>query len=430
MRISKPLRGDRRSSRAIGLAATAAVMLAFSGCSSSDSPPGDGGSGTTTTTTGGAGTELPAVDSPEVQATVKKAFQADVDVSTLSPTAQETFQRATMELTPAQLDTAFSCWTSTSCDIGDGDVILGIADGFGGNQWRKFSRMEIILQALTYPQIGKIISTDAQGDLASLQSNVRSLVAQGAKAIVTYDDFGAAALPAYAAAQQQGAKVSAYVGGIPDAPPSSVANQVHSDICAVGESMADTAINDLGLSGQVAILNGTPGNPQGIVWNKCFEDKLSGSDISVGTKLDTSWTLAGAFKAASALVSSGKDYSGIFYDYADPLPQVVQAYEQAGEVTPPLVTWTSNNGLFKAWQQRLGTDKQFDLYYTNGLNWEGRSSVTAVMTLLDGGQVEPETIVPQPFVKAVKGVYQPDRPDDYPGPSVLIPDSLVNRMLG
>jgi len=428
MAISMPRAGERQRAKAIGFAAVVAVMVA-SGCGSS-SPPGDSGSSGPTGGTGGSGVTLPAVDSPEVQATVKQAFQADIDVTTLSPTVQETFQRATMQLTSQQLDKAFECWTNTTCDIGSGDVILGIADGFGGNQWRKFSRMEIILQALTYPQIGKIISTDAQGDLATLQSNVRSLVAQGAKAIVTYDDFGAAALPAYAAAQQQGAKVSAYVGGIPDAPPTSVANQVHSDICAVGQEMADTAVNKLKLSGQVAILNGTPGNPQGVVWNKCFEDKLNGTGLSVGTKLDTSWTLAGTFKAASALVSSGKDYSGIFYDYADPLPQVVQAYEQAGKVTPPLVTWTSNNGLFKAWQQRLGTPKEFPLYYTNGLNWEGRSSVTAVMSLLDGKQVEAESIVPQPFVKAVKGVYQPDRPDDYPGPSVLIPDSLVNRMLG
>ena len=90
----------------------------------------------------------------------------------------------------------------------------------------------------------------------------------------------------------------------------------------------------LEIQGEVAILNGTPGNPQGATWNKCFEDKIKGTPVSVGTKLDTDWTPAGAYDAASALVSSGKDYQGIFYDYADPLPQVVSAYEKAGETTP------------------------------------------------------------------------------------------------
>jgi hypothetical protein len=32
-------------------------------------------------------------------------------------------------------------------------------------------------------------------------------------------------------------------------------------------------------------------------------------------------------------------------------------------------------------------------------------------------------------VKATKGIYEKDRPDDYPGPSVLVPDSLIDRML-
>jgi hypothetical protein len=98
-------------------------------------------------------------------------------------------------------------------------------------------------------------------------------------------------------------------------------------------------------------------------------------------------------------------------------------------VTPALVTWTSNNGLFKEWEQRQGTPKAFELYFTNGLNWQARVSVTAVMDLLDGKTVENQLVVPQPFVKATKGIYESDRPDDYPGPSVLVPDSLVDRML-
>jgi ABC-type sugar transport system substrate-binding protein len=429
MRINMPQTGGRgRRSKAVALTAVVAVLLVITACGSSDKP----GSSSAGTGSGSSKTEenIPAVDAPEVQKAVTQAFADDTKVADLPETIQLAFRHAAVTLTDEQLDTAFKCWQGTTCDIGDGDVTLGLADGFGQNSWRKFSKMEMILQALTYPQIGKIILTDAQGDLAKYQSNVRSLAAQGAKAIVAYDDFGAAALPAFKAAQDQGAFISAYVGGVPDAPVASLANQVHSDICQAGESMAGTVLDDLKVKGDVAILNGTPGNPQGATWNKCFEDKIKGSDVKVGTKLDTSWTPAGTFKAASALVSSGKDYSAILYDYADPMPQVVQAYETAGKTTPPLITWTSNNGLFKDWEKRLGTDKEFPLYYTNGLNWEARASLTAVMSLLAGDEVPAELVVPQPFVKAEKGVYQADRPDDYPGPSVLVPDSLVTKMLG
>ena len=376
-------------------------------------------------------TDLSSVTPAQLQATVTKAFQADIKVEDLPAEAQDAFKRASLKLTSAQLDKAFECWKATSCKVGNGSVTLGIADAFGDNQWRKFSKMELILQALTYPKIGKIISTNASGDLAKFQSNVRSLGAQGAKAIVTYDDFGAAAIPAFKAVEAQGAKVSSYVGAVPGAGVDAVTSQVRADACAVGKDMANAVTKELKSSGQIALLNGTPGNPMGVQWNKCLKDALASDSTApkVGTSLDTSWTPAGTFKAASGLVSSGQDYSAVLADYADPLPQVVEAYEKAGKATPNLVTWTSNNGLFKAWEKRQGTDKAFDLYFTNGLNWQARLSVTAVMDALDGKKVPAALVMPQPFVKAVKGVYQSDRPDDYPGPSVLVPDALVERML-
>jgi ABC-type sugar transport system substrate-binding protein len=405
-------------------AATVVAAMTLAACSSSSAPPSAGGGGTS----GAASTDVNVSDA-DVQKTVNKAFQADVPLSSLPATVQEALKRATLTLSADKLNTAYDCWNGASCTIpGGGNVTLGIADGFGQNQWRKFSKMELILQALTYPQVGKVISTDAQGDLAAMQSNIRSLAAQGAKAIVTYDDFGAAAVPAFQAAAAQGAKISSYVGPVPDAPTTAVQAQVHGDTCQAGKDMAKVATDDLKLSGSVAILNGTPGNPQGQSWNKCFGDDVAGK-LTIGTKLDTSWTPAGTFSAASALVSSGKTYTGIFYDYADPMPQVIQAYEKAGKITPALVTWTSNNGLFKEWESRQGTPKAFELYFTNGLNWQARVSVTAVMDLLDGKTVDNQLVVPQPFVKATKGIYQSDRPDDYPGPSVLVPDSLVDRML-
>lgn len=311
-------------------------------------------------------------------------------------------------------------------------MTLGIADGFGDNTWRKFTKMEIILQALHSKDIGKIVYVNAHGELAQMQSNVRSLTAQGIKAIVTYDDFGTAMVPGYAAAQRAGAKISSFVGGIPGAPTSAVANQVSADICAAGKSMADSAIQVTGGSGAIAFFNGTTGNPQGVAWNKCAEDELKakGGGVTVAYKADTSWTPAGAFSAASGLVSSGKQVKAILYDYADPVPQIIKAFEQAGKVTPAIITWTSNNGLNGQWEQRQGTPKAFALYYTNGLNWEGRVSVTAVLDLLAGKSVPGQLTVPMPFVQAKKGDYISNQPADSPGPSALIPPALIAKMLG
>lgn len=416
--------GARHGRRSAVAATAVALLLTVTACGSDDG--GDGGSG-------GGGTDTSALDAvtdEQGQEMANLAFGTDaVALGDLDPVVQEALKRAAIELTPEQKDKAFECWQATTCEVGDGEITVGIADGFGGNLWRKVAKMEIILQALTYPEVGKIIFTDANADLPTFLSNVRSLSSQGAKAIISYNDFGAAALPAFQAAQAAGAKVSTYVGPTPDAPPEQLSNQVTGDVCAMGEEMAQVATEDLGLTGELAILNGTPGNPQGAAWNECLIDALP-DGVEIGQSVDTDWTLAGAFDAGSALVSSGTDYGAIFYDYADPIPQVVEAYDKAGKKIPAIITWTSNNGMAKVWEERLGTPDEFALYHTSALTWESRASVTAVMTqLLDGEEVEPVMVVPRPFVKAEEGYWLEDRPDDYPGPSALVPDDVMTRML-
>src|SRR5579871_2007225 len=102
----------------------------------------------------GSSASTAAVSKAQLQATLTKALGKAVPVSTVSPFIQDALSRATPAPTAAQLATATKCYKSDSCTIGSGNVTIGIADGFGDNTWRKFTRMSIILQALTYPQVG------------------------------------------------------------------------------------------------------------------------------------------------------------------------------------------------------------------------------------------------------------------------------------
>ena len=71
--------------------------------------------------------------------------------------------RANQDLDQATMDKAMECWSATKCDTGTGgDITMGYADGGGLNVWRQVTRMEAILQALTYPDIGKMMFRDAQ----------------------------------------------------------------------------------------------------------------------------------------------------------------------------------------------------------------------------------------------------------------------------
>jgi ABC-type sugar transport system substrate-binding protein len=407
-------RRDRRPKRLIG-AAFAALVLAGSGVSAA-----------------GAGAPETAPDDAVVQELINRTFQTEMDSAELHPLIVEALTRATTELSAEQLETAYECWSGTDCTVPDGgDVVLAIVDAFGGNTWRRISKMETILQALTYPEIGRIISSDANFDLPTYQSQVRGAVAQGANILVGYNDFGDAMLPTFQDAQDQGAFVSIYVGPVPSADAGAIVTQIVTDTCGAGTSMADTAIELTGGEGTVAFFNGTPGNPQGAEWNQCALDQFAaeGGGVEQTFAADTSWTPAGAAEAASALIATGDPVDAILYDYADPLPGVVDTFIQAGQTPPALVTWTMNNDLFRVWEEAQGTDNEFELYYTNGLNWVARVSVTAVVNALNGNPSDAVINYPLPFVPAAPGMYLPDMPGDFPG-TAIVPDDLVRRMIG
>jgi len=380
--------------------------------------------------------EEPAAEEPaasgDLQAIVNQALRTDtIDAASLDPVIQSALGRAATPLPEDKLQLALECWKSMDCEVpGGGDVTVGYISP-EVNTWRKVSRMEAILQALTYPEVGRIISVTPEFDLAQMQAGVRSLAADGANVIVGYNDFGAALAPAFKQAVDGGALTSIFVGPAPDAPPGSINTQVTGDVCAIGKEMAQKAAELVDGAGDIVFFNGTPGNPQGATWNKCAEEELAANfpDVKVVGKYDTGWTLQGAFEAATALLASGQEPKVVLYDYADPMPQIVKAYEQAGKGSPDMVTWTSNNDLYRVWEENLGKDTEFTLADTNSINWPARVSVTALMDQITTGTPAPELVIyPLPFINAEQGLYDPNYGADYPGPT-LVPDSVMQGML-
>src|SRR5512142_1773734 len=119
--------------------------------------------------------------------------------------AMAAFYRAGLPVDQARMDLAVKCWKEGTCDTGTGGKLtVALADGFGENFWRQMTHMEFVLQALTYPEIGKIIYVTAGGDTQKSISDFKSLVAQKVDIIVFFPDAGEALLPAVREATAQG----------------------------------------------------------------------------------------------------------------------------------------------------------------------------------------------------------------------------------
>jgi ABC-type sugar transport system substrate-binding protein len=404
--------------RSAGCAAAAALAaMAIAGCGdSSSSSSSTNASGTKSTGSAAA----PKVSEAQLQKTVDEALSAnDIKASSLPPLMRDALSRASQTLTQAQLDKAFECWKATSCTLGSGPITLGQADPFGGNTWRQFTKMNVILQALTHPEVGKYMYTDANYDLATYQANLRTMIAKGAKAIVTINEFGAAANAAYAAAQRQGVKVATYVGAMEDAPANAYTTRVQYDLCASGKAMAETVKKATSSSGPVAFLGGLPGFPSDAKMKGC----ITGAGVPVAFTDATGYTPAGTQKATSALIASGKPIKAILYTYANTVPSIVNAYRKAGKDVPPIITSTQSNATAC---QRM--EHPYPLYFSNSANWAARLSVDASVEAVDGKQVPKAVIFPLPFSAATDANCDKSKPAEYPGPT-LVPEALADKML-
>ncbi|MBI3243637.1 MAG: substrate-binding domain-containing protein [Chloroflexi bacterium] len=390
---------------------------------------------------GGGATEAPATEAPvalgpgiEGADQYGERYDADSAVLTKSiGTAENVPQialaamyRAGLPVDQARQDLAVKCWKEKICDTGTGGPItVALADGFGENFWRQMTHMEFILQALTYPEIGKIIYVTALGDTQRSISDFRSLVAQDVDIIIGFPDAGDALLPAVREATERGIIYITHSYGRIGEPGKDYPTFVAEDVCLLGQLFAETLNREVG-SGKVAFLGGTPGNALSAYWQSCEEPALS-PDLTLVGRADTSWTREGTLEAVSGFISSDPDIRGYSYEAADSFMGGVRAYEAAGLPLDVVVTLrTDEMSLFCEWKKI--SNPNFKIFYASGGNYQSRIALTAAMMSLKGLELPADGItIPTVMRQLDASTCNPDVPQEA-STSSLIPFSIFTEM--
>lgn len=320
---------------------------------------------------------------------VQRALGTTEDVPDIALAA---FYRAGLPVSEELAALALQCWRDKVCDTGTGgEVVVALADGFGENVWREVTHMEMILQALTYPEIGRIIYTSAQFDTQKAIADFRSLIAQGVDVIIGFPDAGDAMLPSVREATERGIIYIPHSYGRLGEPGADYPTYVAEDVCALGQRFAEVLNTEVG-TGKVAFLGGTPGNPLSAGWQNCEEEALSDTLELVG-RADTYWTREGTLEAVSGILTAHPDVAGFSYEAADSFLGGIRAYEAAGlplDIT--LTLRTDEVGLFCEWRD-MG-NPNFKIFYSTGGNYQSRIALTAAMMQLHGAELPSEVIIP------------------------------------
>jgi ribose transport system substrate-binding protein len=355
--------------------------------------------------------------------------------------------RAHQDLDQATIDKALECWSNQSCDTGTGgELVMGYADGGGDtvNVWRSVSHMEAILQALTYPEIGSIVSTAANfnQDPEVHANDVRFLIQSGVNFIVGYPDVGIALAGAVSEAEAAGIpylSFSAGYVGLPGqegalVPGEDYTSVIGEDLCALGESFAEVLNSGVG-SGEVGMLGGTPGNALSLGWQQCAIAALAdGVDLvnppanENSTTGDTYWVNTMALDAVRGLLTTNPDIKGWAYEYSDGLFTALQAYDELGIPVQNLTVAlrTDEQTLFCDWAERA--EPTYNIWYSAGGNFQSRVAVTAAMLALQDADVPGEIVVPHVMRQVSEADCNPDRVNAVVSGTSLVPDNVLAEM--
>jgi ABC-type sugar transport system substrate-binding protein len=332
--------------------------------------------------------------------------------------------RAGVPFAGAKLQLALKCWKQNTCETGTGGkMTVALADGFGDNVWREITHMEFVLQALTYPQIGKIIYTNGHANTQKQISDLRGLIAQKVNAIVGFPDAGAALLPTIKQATARGIPYVSYLNPI-GKPGTDYLSDVAEDLCQLGKSFADI-LNKQVKSGKVVFLGGTPGNGLSAAWQGCEKPALAKSIQLVGTA-DTNWTRQGTQAAMSGFLSKYPDLKGVSYEYADGFLGGIRAYQAAKKpINLVLTLRTDEEDLFCEWKKI--NNPKFKVFYASGGGFDSRIALTAAMMKLAGAKIPANIVVPDSIHQVTKSTCNTSIPGQGPA-STLVPKNVLDAM--
>ena len=278
--------------------------------------------------------------------------------------------------------------TDSTAFCGTKQITLGIEDGVGNNAWSVASMAAVRSEAAKCPNV-KQVALIGEGDLQKSISQLNTLTAQGANAIVVIPDFGQAELPAIRAATDAGVKVVPWA-----ADPSGTAGKdyvayVDWSSPDAGTLWAEWMVKALNGNGNVIFLGGPAGNPvtegqlKSIV---AVFAKNPGMHLLTGNDkwAVDNWDPGQTQQVTASLLTKYPQIDGIISDYGSSTYAALRAFQTANRPLVPVAT-LDTNGLGCLYQEEKGKGK-FELMTISSRNWLGRVAARTAIAAAQGIQ--------------------------------------------
>jgi ribose transport system substrate-binding protein len=286
--------------------------------------------------------------------------------------------------------------TTSTAFCGTKAITLGIQDGYGVNAWSQASLAAVRSEAAKCSNVKTIVQI-GEGDLQKSISQLNSMVAQGAKAIVVIPDFGKAELPAIKAATAAGVSVVPWGADPGGTAGSDYVSYVDWSSPSAGTLWAQWMVKAIGGKGNIVFIGGPAGNP---VTTGQLKSVVAVVAQNSGVKLltgssdwpVTNWDPATAQKITASLLAKYPHIDGIISDYGTDALAATRAFQAANRPLVPIATLDANGLACLSQKQSAAGNKGFQLATISSRNWLGRIAARKAIAAAEGVQdTEPST---------------------------------------
>lgn len=272
---------------------------------------------------------------------------------------------------------------------------VGLADGFGGNSWRKITRAELEAEAKKCPNITGVVYTDGQANPQKSISDIRSQVAQGVKVLVVFPDAAKALLPVEQEATKQGVAVVNNVAVVGGTPGTDYVANVGEDVRAEGQTLGGWMAKALKGKGNIIMLGGTAGNSYSqLVFDGMMDvmKKNPGIKVLENAPVATNWDVGLTQKVVAGLLAKYPTIDGVVSDYGGGSVGAFRAFVAAKR---PLVPWAANddNQFACLYYQYKATNPKLEIATVSSRNWTSRVALRVGLAKLNGVKDTEPTVV-------------------------------------
>lgn len=273
---------------------------------------------------------------------------------------------------------------TTMC--GTKPTIVALADGFGGNTWRKTTLAELKDEASKCPNVTQVLYADAAGDPAKANSDINSLVAQGVNVLIVYADFGEATMPAIRDAYEAGVTVIPYNPKLPGEDGVDYAANVYQDLNANAKKWAGWLGENI-KKGNILYFSGIAGNSFSTSFMENLKKELEPyPDIKLleDQFVVTNWSTADAQKATAGVIAKYGTIDAFVTDFGPVALGIIRGFQQAGLKVPANAALAGNNEVNCLWLDEKAKGAAWPYFTLEGTTTLVRNALRRGMAIYQG----------------------------------------------